>query len=224
MKIAIDGPAGAGKSTIARRVASALGYVYIDTGAMYRALTLAVLQKKADPKCEQQVEQIASSLNLRLRPDRRGGGNRVLIGRKDVTLRIREPEVTENVSLVSSYPSVRQKMVEMQQQIAESGDVVMDGRDIGTTVMPDAEVKIFLKASIRERARRRSLELIRKGYQVNLAELEEQLRTRDIFDSTRKVSPLRKAEDAVVIDTTSMSVDEVVAEVLSVCRGREIHV
>ncbi len=221
MRIAIDGPAGAGKSTIARRVAAVLGYVYVDTGAMYRALTAEVLRRSIEPEDAVAVSSLAKSLQIMLRHDNETGQQGVLIDHRDVTEEIREPVVNQNVSMVASHEGVRTAIVAQQKSMAAQGNVVMDGRDIGTTVIPDAEVKVFLKASVRERARRRSLDLIRRGYKVNLDELEDEIRERDFFDSTRRVSPLRKADDAVEIDTTHVSVDEVVDMVLLLCQGRE---
>ncbi len=221
MRIAIDGPAGAGKSTIARRVAAVLGYVYVDTGAMYRALTAEVLRRSIEPEDAAAVSSLAKSLQIMLRHDNKTGQQGVLIDHRDVTEEIREPVVNQNVSMVASHEGVRTAIVAQQKSMAAQGNVVMDGRDIGTTVIPDAEVKVFLKASVRERARRRSLDLIRRGYKVNLDELEDEIRERDFFDSTRRVSPLRKADDAVEIDTTHVSVDEVVDMVLLLCQGRE---
>lgn len=221
MRIAIDGPAGAGKSTIARRVAAVLGYVYVDTGAMYRALTAEVLRRSIEPEDAVAVSSLAKSLQIMLRHDNKTGQQGVLIDHRDVTEEIREPVVNQNVSMVASHEGVRTAIVAQQKSMAAQGNVVMDGRDIGTTVIPDAEVKVFLKASVRERARRRSLDLIRRGYKVNLDELEDEIRERDFFDSTRRVSPLRKADDAVEIDTTHVSVDEVVDMVLLLCQGRE---
>lgn len=219
LRIAIDGPAGAGKSTVARIVAEKLGCVYIDTGAMYRALTLEALDKGIDLTDEFALVDVLEQMDLTIRPGR--GGNQVFIRGKNVTSRIREPLVSQNVSLVSSHKAVREAIVEMQQEMARNDDVVMDGRDIGTVVMPDAEFKFFLYASVEVRARRRQLELSKKGYVVPLEELIEQIRERDHFDSTRENSPLKKAEDAIEIDTTNLTIDEVVDLILLYCRGRE---
>ncbi len=221
MKVAIDGPAGAGKSTIARRVAAALGYVYVDTGAMYRALTAEVLRRNMDPADATAVSELARSLNIQLDREAGGGTQRVWAADRDVTEEIREPVVNQNVSMVASHQGVRSAVVAQQKGMAAQGNVVMDGRDIGTTVMPNADVKVFLKASVTERARRRSLDLVRRGYSVNLAQLAEEIRERDMFDSTRRVSPLRRASDAVEIDTTHLTVEEVVDMVLLLCRNRE---
>ncbi len=226
MKIAIDGPAGAGKSTIARRVAASLGYIYIDTGAMYRALTCQVLRANVDPTDEDRVYDILLHLNLSLRHRKiKTRGNQVFIGETDVTQTIRDPAVSENVSMVASHKKVRQAMVSLQQRLANANDVVMDGRDIGTTVLPKADLKIFLHASVTERAKRRMLELERQGHQITIAELEKQVDQRDKADSTREVSPLRKADDAEEIDTTHLTIREVVDIVLTlVSRRKKAHV
>ena len=221
LKIAIDGPAGAGKSTIARRLAADLGYIYIDTGAMYRVLTSEILRRGLSPDDGETVQCIGEEVRISLKQQEQGATLRVFVDDRDVTEEIREPKINQNVSMVASHEGVRKVMVAQQEKIAMSGDVVMDGRDIGTTVMPDAEVKVFLKASVEERARRRSLELIRRGYDVNLAELQEEIRERDFFDSTRKASPLRKAADAIEIDTTNLTVEEVVDMVKLLCQQRK---
>ncbi len=221
MKIAIDGPAGAGKSTIARRVASALGYLYIDTGAMYRALTAEILRRGIDPRNRADVTAVAHAVPVHLRRSSQGAALRVYVDDRDVTDQIRSPEVSRSVSAVASHPGVRRAMVAQQQSMAQRGCVVMDGRDIGTCVMPDADIKVFLRASVKERARRRSLELLRAGHAVDLDALEDEIRQRDLTDSTRAASPLRKAPDALEIDTTTLTIDEVVETVLLLCRSKE---
>lgn len=214
--IAIDGPAGAGKSTVARAVARALNYLYIDTGAMYRAIALAVLEAGLRPDDAERVERLARRLHVQLVPTPRG--DRVLLDGRDVTEPIRTPEVSQAVSPVAAIPGVRDHLVALQRQLAGRGGVVMDGRDIGTVVLPDADVKLFLTASVEERARRRWLELQAAGHRRSLESIRENIESRDRLDATRDVSPLRKAEDAVEIDTTDKSVDEVVELVLSVVR------
>ena len=222
LRIAIDGPAGAGKSTVARIVAEKLGSVYIDTGAMYRALTLAALERDVDLTNQVVLVEILRDMRLEILPG--SSGNQIYIDGKNVTARIREPRISENVSLVSSHPLVREAVVAMQQEMAKQDNVVMDGRDIGTVVMPDADLKFFLQASVEVRAQRRGLELQKKGYVVSLEELAEKIRQRDEFDSTREASPLRKADDAIEIDTTNLTIDEVVDLILCYCKGRGVCV
>ncbi len=223
MKIAVDGPAGAGKSTIARLVAEKLGLRYLDTGAMYRALTLEALRRGTDTSDEDAIMRVATSIDLNIvfQADK---GNVIFLGGEDVTGLIRQPDVTAQVSVVASHKKVREFIVALQDQIGKQGSVVMDGRDIGTVVMPDADWKIFLQASVEERARRRQAEFERRGVEVDFDELQEQIRMRDHLDSTRDNSPLRKAQDAVEIDTTSLTIAEVVDEVLGLIRGEGEHV
>ena len=221
MQIAIDGPAGAGKSTVAKLVAANLGYVYIDTGAMYRALTYKVLQEQIDPADEELVYAVLGTMELKLAPMSTDESMcRVLLGSEDITEQIRQPIVTKHVSLVASHSKVREAMVDLQRQLGQSGDVVMDGRDIGTTVLPNAEIKFFLQASVEERAKRRLAELERQGHSITLPDLIEQIKERDYNDSTRKVSPLRKADDAYDIDTTLLSIREVVDIILCLVARR----
>lgn len=222
MKIAIDGPAGAGKSTIARIVAQRLGYVYVDTGAMYRALTLTVLTGKGNPDDESSVMSFFESMELQLLAHEEG--MRILVDGEDVTERIRTPFVSLAVSQVSAHPLVREQMVLIQRSVANKGQVVMDGRDIGTTVMPGADLKIFLQASVEVRAHRRSLELAKKGLQADLTQVREEILQRDLLDSTRLVSPLKKAWDAVEVDATDKTIEEVVQEVIHLARRRQVHV
>ncbi len=214
MKIAIDGPAGAGKSTIARIVAAELGCLYLDTGAMYRALTYEALRRRLDLSDEKALAALAAAMDLRLVPGRRGRAPRVYVGGREITRDIRSPEVSHRVSQVASHAKVREAMVRRQRAIASQGSVVMDGRDIGTTVLPEADLKIFLQASVKERAKRRSRELRRQGHKVRLRELVHQIAQRDEADSERAASPLTKAPDAVELDTTEMSVRQVVQTIL----------
>ncbi len=225
MKIAIDGPAGAGKSTIAKKIAQALQYIYIDTGAMYRALTYKVLELNVNPENEQQVFSVFKTLQLALVPaDGKGLTFRVLIGCEDVTYAIRQPDVSHNVSAVAKHSSVREAMVKLQQELARSHSVVMDGRDIGSTVLPQAEVKIFLHATVEERAKRRALELERQGHEVEFSQLLADIERRDFLDSTRAISPLQKADDAFEIDTTNLTINEVVDIVLTLVSRSQPHV
>ncbi|WNR42468.1 (d)CMP kinase [Paenibacillus roseipurpureus] len=217
--IALDGPAGAGKSTIARLVARALGFIYVDTGAMYRAVTWKVQQEGLRPEQETEVAALANRMKIELIPGEEG--QQVFVDGVDVTKAIRSAEVTAHVSQIASYGAVRQLLVALQQQMTVSKGVVMDGRDIGTHVMPDAEIKVFLTASVKERAERRFKELQESGTNtLTLSELEQDIARRDQFDEAREISPLRKAHDAVLMDSTSMTITEVVDEILGLCKNK----
>ncbi|WP_434352507.1 (d)CMP kinase [Trichococcus flocculiformis] len=215
MNIAIDGPASAGKSTIAKKVAEKLGYIYLDTGAMYRTLTYAALSNEVDLQDEEALHTLLKGIRITFLTAE-NEMQRVFLNDEDVTDSIRSEEVTQNVSLVSSFAKVREEMVARQKSIARSGGVVMDGRDIGTVVLPDAEVKIFMTATAEERALRRYKENIAKGMTTSLEELTEDMKRRDHLDSTRSVSPLKKAEDAIVLDSTHLEIDEVVKQILGI--------
>ncbi|MES5954174.1 (d)CMP kinase [Bacillus fungorum] len=217
ISIAIDGPAAAGKSTVAKVVAKKLSYVYIDTGAMYRTLTYAALEQKVDIENEEQLMEVVKNVNIEFQQ----GENTqlVFLNGQDVSEVIRTPEVTNRVSIVAKHRLVREEMVRRQQELAEKGGVVMDGRDIGTHVLPDAEVKIFMLASVEERAERRHLENMNKGFDSNLEQLKEEIAQRDKLDSEREVSPLKKADDALELDTTSLSIEEVVQKIMSIVSG-----
>ena len=213
--VAIDGPAGAGKSTVAKLVAQELHLVYIDTGAMYRAVAWKVLYQKKGVTTAA-IEEVAKDIDVRLYYE--GGRTRVFADGKEVTDEIRTPEVSHIVSKVASLALVREKMVELQRKMAESGSVLMDGRDIGTNVLPNASVKIYLTASIEERAKRRAKELLEKGHAVSEADVEKEIAARDKADMEREISPFRQADDAVLLDTTGLSIKEVVSRILSLCR------
>lgn len=217
IRIAIDGPAGAGKSTVARLVADKLGYVYVDTGAMYRAVTYAVLQSGCDPEDSRAVAELAESLDLRLEPG--AHGQAVHVNGVDVTHEIRSPEVSRHVSKIARIERVREMLVRLQKRMAERGGIVMDGRDIGSHVIPDAEVKIYLTADVEERARRRYREMLESGADVTLERIIADLTARDEMDRNRAVSPLVVAEGAWILDTTKMTVDEAVREIVNRCRG-----
>lgn len=213
--IALDGPAGSGKSTTARRVAQALGYVYIDTGAMYRAITLAALREERSITNSDLLPVVQEyRLELVLTPE----GQRTILGRDDVTQEIRSAEVTKMVSAVSALPSVREAMSKRQREMGKHGGVVMDGRDIGTVVFPEAELKIFLVASLEERAKRRLAEL--HDTTLSLEEMCEQIQERDKQDTERLVSPLRKAPDAVEIDTSALSIEAQTERILALAQER----
>ncbi|MCM0582252.1 (d)CMP kinase [Weissella diestrammenae] len=209
IQIAIDGPASAGKSTIAKILANDFGYIYVDTGAMYRVVTLAALRAKIDLNDEQAVTQLLPQVDITFAPGE--PVQKVFLNETEVTTDIRSSIVTANVSLISSYEAVRQAMTQLQRDIAAQGGVVMDGRDIGTTVLPNADVKIFLIASVEERAARRFTENQTKGMTDTLEEIQAAVAHRDYLDSHREISPLKKASDAVELDTTGLSIQEVVA-------------
>lgn len=209
INIAIDGPAGAGKSTIAKLVAARLGFLYVDTGAMYRAMTVKALRQGVDLNNDAALENMANNTSVRLVLDP-GKNQQVFLDDEEVTVEIREPIITQNVSRVSAVPGLRERLVGLQQQMGEDGGVVMDGRDIGTKVLPNAQVKFFMTASIAERAKRRYLELVAKGLQVELNQIEQELALRDKLDSERAVSPLVKADDAELVDTSNLNIEQVV--------------
>lgn len=213
--VAIDGPAGAGKSTIAQMVAKKLGYVYIDTGAMYRAVAWKVLQS-GQPVTDALILKIVEDTNVSL--ENVNGQIYVKVDGKDVTGQLRTPTVTGLVSRVAQLAPVREKMVLLQREMARNGAVVMDGRDIASHVLPKADVKVFLTASIEERAKRRWQEVKDKGYVADLEELKKEIEARDKADMERAVSPLVRVPEAVLLDTTGMEIEEVVAAVLKLCR------
>ncbi len=215
--IAIDGPAASGKSTLAESLASALDYLYFDTGVMYRAVTLAALKSDTPVEDESAVSAIANELDLDVQSPSIDDGRQcdVLMDGKDVTWEIRSPAVEENVSQVSMYPGVREAMTRRQREIGLRGAVVMVGRDIGTVVLPEAELKIYLDASVEARANRRYEESLGRGNPVNLDVILEGMRERDRIDSTRTLAPLRPADDAVILDSTKLSIDEVLEKVLA---------
>lgn len=209
LQIAIDGPAGAGKSTVAKKVAEHLGLLYLDTGAMYRVIAYKVLRQGIPLTNENEISALAEQTAIELSP-----GQQVWCDGEEVTGVIRSPEVSRTVSVIAAYPSVRRRLVEMQRAKAEKNGVVMDGRDIGTHVLPQADIKIFLTASPEERARRRWLELKNSGKSVDLSEVVKDLAERDSRDSERAASPLEAASDALILDTTSLSVDEIVNSII----------
>lgn len=211
--IAIDGPAAAGKSTVAKIVAEKLSYIYIDTGAMYRALTLKALQMQLQLEDENPLVDLLHDTTIELKQSE--NGQLVFLDHKDVTAEIRSQKVTNNVSHAAKHPEVRKEMVKRQQALAEKSGVVMDGRDIGTHVIPDAEIKIFLIATVEERAKRRHAENIEKGFSSDLEELKKEIEQRDLIDTEREAAPLIKAEDAVEIDTTALSINDVAERILA---------
>ncbi len=218
MKIAIDGPVGAGKSTISDAVARALGILHLDTGAMYRALGLTCLRRGVALTDEAAVTALCRDLDIAVRHE--DGGQRTLADGEDVTGLIRTPEVSDAASLVGTYAGVRETMVRTQQRLAAAQDMLLDGRDIGTVVLPDADVKIYLTAAAEERARRRWQEMLDKGEQADYDAVLKALRERDDQDMHREVTPLRRADDAVVVDTTALTFDESVDAILALVRER----
>lgn len=218
LQIAIDGPAGAGKSTIAKIIAKQLGLFYVDTGAMYRVIAYKALKNKAPIDDESMVSQIAKSTEVAFdHSDKRI----VWCDGEDVTQEIRCPEVSRAVSVVAAYPGVRERLVELQRIEAERGGVVMDGRDIGTYVLPEADFKIFLTATPEERARRRWIELQKAGKDVTYQEVAIDMTERDRLDTEREVSPLKPAKDAIILDTTGLSIEELVLRILALVQGVE---
>ncbi|MBQ5600621.1 MAG: (d)CMP kinase [Phascolarctobacterium sp.] len=216
--VAIDGPAGAGKSTIAKLAAEKLGYAYIDTGAMYRSVAWKFLQT-GEAFDEAFISKLSQEMVIEFKPE--ASVNRVFVDATEVTAAIRSAEVTANVSRVAAIGAVREAMVDQQRRMGEAGGVLMDGRDIGTVVFPNAEVKIFLTATVEERAMRRYKELVAKGEQVVLEELQKDIAERDKQDMEREISPLRQAEDAIYLDTSDMTIDEVTAYILNLVGEKE---
>ncbi|WP_062046772.1 (d)CMP kinase [Bacillus sp. JCM 19034] len=218
MNIAIDGPAGAGKSTVAKLVAEKLSFVYIDTGAMYRSLTYAALQENVNINDGALLSHLLSEKEIELKNGKQG--TIVLLNGEDVTEEIRSASITANVSVVSQHKEVRNDMVERQRQLAKKGHAVLDGRDIGTYVLPHAELKVFLTATVEERAKRRYEELINKGEQVHFKQLIHDISKRDEMDSNREIAPLKKAIDAIELDTTSLTIDQVVNRITDLAKER----
>lgn len=213
--VAIDGPAGAGKSTVAQMAAKELGFTYIDTGAMYRAVAWKSLQQ-GKPVTDALINDVVKDIDIVL--DYKEGKTRVFVDGTEVTSEIRTPEVTSIVSQVAALGPVRERLTDLQRKMATQGSVIMDGRDIATNVLPNADIKIFLTASIEERADRRYKEMKAKGYDVDLKKLQEEIAARDKADSEREISPLVQAEDAELLDTSDMTIEEVVKAILDRCR------
>ncbi len=218
INIAIDGPAGAGKSTIARKVAEKMSYIYVDTGAMYRAMALYMHRKGISADDEKAIAAACTEPEISI--EYRDGEQVVLLDGENVNPYLRTQEVSNMASRSSAVPEVRSRLVELQQKLASEQSVVMDGRDIGTVVLPDAQVKIYLTASVGVRAKRRYLELKEKGENPDFAKLEEEISDRDYRDMTRKMSPLRQADDAVLVDSSDLSIDEVTAHIMNVVKER----
>jgi cytidylate kinase len=214
--VAIDGPAGAGKSTVARLVAQRLNYLYIDTGAMYRAITYQAMTLNISVTDHHSLTYLANKTDIKLINEQ--GQTLVFCNGHNITEKIRTPEVSNNVSLVALVPGVRKRMVELQRQMARESGVVMDGRDIGTEVLPNADCKIFLTASVEERAQRRYYELKHKGYSKSLESVKSEIIQRDLMDTNRDVSPLIKTAEAYLIDSSGLTVEQVVNNILKICK------
>ena len=220
--IAIDGPAGAGKSTIARRAAGQLGFVYVDTGAMYRAMALYFLRKGINPADEEAVSRTCSEAEVSIRYQ--DGAQQVLLNGEDVSGQIRTEEVGKTASVVSAYMPVREKLTELQKELAARENVIMDGRDIGTCVLPQAPAKIYLTASVEVRALRRFRELTEKGEACDLEDIKKDIADRDWKDMHREHAPLKQAEDAVVVDSSNMTIDQVVEAILAVAKEKGLKI
>lgn len=218
IQIAIDGPAAAGKSTIAKIVAEKLGYVYIDTGAMYRAITMKALATGIDMASNEEAGKLLAETEIDLQPSE--NGQLVFLDKRNITEEIRSQNVTKSVSQMAAHELVRMRMVELQQLLAEGRGVVMDGRDIGTHVLPDAALKVFMSASVEERARRRFAENQKREIMTSLEDLQAEIAKRDKMDSEREVAPLRQAEDAIYLDTTALTIEQAAQEILKLAEER----
>lgn len=218
MNIAIDGPAGAGKSTIAKKLAKETGFIYVDTGAMYRAMALYFLEQGIDPGDESLISEAGENADISIRYQ--DGEQQVMLNGENVNGKIRSEDVGNAASITSAYPKVRQKLLALQQKLAKGADVVMDGRDIGTCVLPDAEVKIYLTASSLTRAKRRYAQLMEKGEECSLEAIQKDIEDRDYRDMHREASPLRQADDAVLVDSSDMNIEEVVAAIKNICQEK----
>lgn len=214
--VAIDGPAGAGKSTIAKKIAKELGFVYVDTGAIYRALAIHFLQQKLKPEDIAKIKEACKTAVVTLQYE--DGVQKVYLNGEDVTGRLREEAVGNMASVSSAIPEVRTQLLELQRGMARTNDVVMDGRDIGTNILPNADVKVYLTASVEERAKRRYVELQEKGIACDLEKIARDIEERDNRDMNREIAPLKQAEDAIFIDSSNMSIDEVAEAIIKLCK------
>lgn len=217
MIIAIDGPAGSGKSTISKLVAKDLNLIYLDTGAMYRMFTLKLLNEKVSFEDKKKIEELLQNLNINIDKES------FFLDGKDVSEEIRKSDVSQNVSKVAAIKEVREKMVDLQRKFSQSKDVILDGRDIGTVVFPNADIKIYLVADLKERAERRYREMLEKGQKVSFEEIYKNIADRDKLDSTREITPLKKATDAVEVDTTAKSIEEVKKEILNIYKIQQVN-
>lgn len=219
VSVAIDGPAGAGKSTIAKLLAAKMNYIYVDTGAMYRAMAVYFSQNQVNPDDENAINEAVKNVSITI--EYVDGAQQVILNGENVTGLLRTEETGKMASKTSKYAAVRSKLVDLQRELAKTSDVIMDGRDIGTTVLPDAFVKIYLTASSSARAKRRYDELTAKGEKCSLSEIQADIESRDYADMHREISPLRKADDAVLLDTSDMNIDEVVATITQIIEEKE---
>ena len=216
--VAIDGPAGSGKSTVAKKIAARLGLIYIDTGAMYRTVALFCMRKGVDTKNEEEVVKLLPEIDMEITQEM--GFQKIFLEGEDVTDKIRTAEVGKNASAVAVILAVREKLVQIQRELAEGTSVIMDGRDIGTNVLPGAQVKIYLNAGVEERARRRCGELEKLGAEYDFEDIKQQIIARDYNDMNREHNPLRKAEDAVELDTTELNIEEVCTEIENIIKQK----
>ncbi len=214
--VAIDGPAGAGKSTIAKRVSKEMGFIYVDTGAMYRALAVHFIQNNLAPEDTEKIKEACQSADIELRYE--DGSQQVYLNGENVTEKLRTEEVSHMASVSSAIPEIRAHLLDLQRNMAKKYDVLMDGRDIGTHILPNADVKVYLTASVQTRAKRRFLEYQEKGIDCDLAEIEKDIAERDYRDMNRETAPLKQAEDAVLVDSSNMTIDEVVEAIKALCR------
>lgn len=217
--VAIDGPAGAGKSTIAKMLSKEMGYIYVDTGAMYRAMAVYFSQNGIDPDNEEMINEAVKNVDIVI--EYKDGAQQVILNGVNVTSLLRTEETGKMASKTSKYAAVRSKLVELQRNLAKSTDVLMDGRDIGTTVLPDAFVKIYLTASTEARAKRRCDELVEKGEKCDYEEIKKDIESRDYQDMHREISPLRKADDAVLVDTSDMGIEEVINTIKKIIEDKK---
>lgn len=216
--IAIDGPAGAGKSTIAKLVAKELGYIYVDTGAMYRGMAIYFLQQKIGGEEKEKIAEASRNANVSIAYE--DGAQQIYLNGENVTAKLRKEAVGNMASVSSAVPEVRGQLLALQRNLAQKENVVMDGRDIGTNILPHADTKIYLTASVETRAKRRFLELEQKGVMCNMEDIAKDIEERDYRDMHRDIAPLRQAEDAIYVDSSNMTIEEVVKEILSHCKGR----
>ncbi|WP_099206000.1 (d)CMP kinase [Scatolibacter rhodanostii] len=216
--VAIDGPSGAGKSSVARAVAEELGFIYVDTGAIYRTVAVALMQLAINVYDEEQIESALTKIQVNI--ERVDGEQRMFLGNRDVTELLRTPEITKTASVVAAVPTVRDFLLEIQRKIAQENHVIMDGRDIGTVVLPHAQIKIFLTASAEERAKRRIAQMEEAGMKPDPAAVLSDIRERDERDSNREIAPLRPAEDSILVDTSSSTKEETVQKMISIIKEK----